>query len=113
MEREPMTIHKLAKLIGESLVRGPKLAFYQPDIPTPPKWEDVRNAALTGYTTALNDVMDAILGDPQALEDAFADWGRLYMREEDLAEALSQLERSENLLEERQWEGIGIYGSEH
>jgi len=108
VEREPMTINKLAKLIGESLVRGPKLAFYQPDIPTPPKWKDVRDAALTGYTTALNDVMDAILGDTQALEDAFADWGRLYMREEDLIEALSQLERSEDLLEESHWEGIGI-----
>ncbi|MGO9571920.1 MAG: hypothetical protein ACLP5H_30720 [Desulfomonilaceae bacterium] len=113
MEREPMTIQRLAKLIGESLVRGPKLAFYQPDIPTPPKWEDVKDAALTGYTTALNDVMDAILGDPQALEDALADWGRLYMREEDLAEALSHLERAADDLEESHWAGTGIYGSQH
>lgn len=113
MERELMTIQRLAKLIGESLVRGPKLAFYQPDIPTPPKWEDVRDAALTGYTAALNDVMDAILGDPQALEDALADRGRLYMREEDLAEALSQLERVADHLEESHWAGTGIYGSQH
>jgi hypothetical protein len=113
VEREPMTINKLAKLIGESLVRGPKLAFYQPNIPTPPKWEDVRDAALTGYTTALNDVMEAILGDTQALEDALADWGRLYMREEDLAEALSQLEGSGDVLEESPWDGMAIYGSQH
>jgi hypothetical protein len=103
-----MTIQRLAKLIGESLVRGPKLAFYQTDIPTPPKWKYVRDAALTGYTTALNDVMDAILGDTQALEDAFADWGRLYTREEDLVEALSQLERSEDVLEESHWGSIAI-----
>jgi hypothetical protein len=113
VEREPMTIQKLAKLIGESLVRGPKLAFYQPDIPTPPKWEDVRDAALTGYTTALNDVMDAVLGDTQALEDALADWGRLYMREEDLAKALSHLETVEDDLEGSHWADTGIYGSQH
>lgn len=113
MEREPMTIQKLAKLIGESLVRGPKLAFYNPDGRTPPTWDNVKDTALTAYTTALHDVMDAILGDPQALEDALADWGRLYMREEDLAQALSQLERAEDDLEESQWDGIGIYGSQH
>jgi hypothetical protein len=111
MEREPIDIQRLAKLIGDSLVRGPKLAFYQPDIRTPPKWEDVRDAALTGYTTALNDVMDAILGDAQGLEDALADWGRLYMREEDLAEALSHLGRSEGDVEESHWNEIGLYGS--
>ena len=29
MELEPMAIQSLAKLIGESLARGPRLAFYQ------------------------------------------------------------------------------------
>ena len=91
MESEPMAIQSLAKLIGESLARGPRLAFCQWETPIPPSWDDVRVAVLRGYTTALNDVMDAILGDPQRLEDALADSGRLYMREEDLAEALSHL----------------------
>jgi hypothetical protein len=91
VEREPMAIKRLATLIGGALVRGPKLAFCQSESPIPATWDDVRAAVLTGYTTALNDVMDAIRGDAQGLKDSLADWGRLYMTEEDLAQALSHL----------------------
>ena len=84
MKSNRMTLTKLRRLIKKCLDEGVTLAFCEPNIPNmpppPPLSEEVKEASLMAYSSALNDVLEAIDGNPGALKDAASEEGRLALR---------------------------------
>jgi hypothetical protein len=84
MKQKTMTLKKLRTLVETGLRQGFTLAFFLPDAETrPPTWQEVRQAAMDGYGLALGDVLEAIDGDTEGLEQARSKDGRIAIKEED------------------------------
>ena len=83
-QQKTLTIKKLRTLVESCLTEGFSPTFFLPDAETrPPTWQEVRQAAIDGYALALGDVLDAIDGDTDGLEQARSKDGRIAKKEED------------------------------
>jgi len=76
-----ITLKRLRQLLDTCLDEGIRLAFFDPEDETQkPISEEVKEAVMMGYATALHDVREALDGNPAALEDASSPGGRLAIR---------------------------------
>ncbi|MGO9569412.1 MAG: hypothetical protein ACLP5H_17900 [Desulfomonilaceae bacterium] len=94
MKKKPSDIQKLKRQIETCLFDGLRLAFFLPNQEIRnPTWDEFKDGVTEGYAMALKDVLAAIDGNTEPLEEAMME-GRLFIAEGDRELFLEKLEEA-------------------
>lgn len=69
MKRKPMTVKRLARLLSTCLEEPVRIMFLTDPDRQSPTWEEVGDVAFHAYMTALEDVEEALEGNPSYLKE--------------------------------------------
>ena len=94
MKKRPSDIQKLKRQIELCLLDGLRLAFFLPNQEIRnPTWDEFKDGVTGGYAMALKDVLAAIDGNTEPLEEAVIE-GRIFTAESDRELFLQKLQEA-------------------